>query len=76
MLDGYAWRKEKKEDQLAYFVAHLMNVEGKSLKHNITPGELVKPLRPREESKDNRERDKDETRLKEIFADMLGGENG
>lgn len=76
MLEGYTWRKEKKEDQLAYFVAHLMNVEGKSLKNNITPGELVKPLRPREESKDNQERKNDEQHLKEVFPDMLGGENG
>ncbi|MEA4835370.1 MAG: hypothetical protein VB133_09560 [Anaeromusa sp.] len=46
------------------------------MKHSIAPGELVKPLRPREESKDSRERKKDETHLKEIFADMLGGEPG
>ena len=45
LLDGYAWRKDKKEDQIAYFVAHLMNLEGKSLKKSITPRELVDPLR-------------------------------
>ena len=76
LFEGYVWRKEKKEDQIAYFVAHLMNIEGKSLKHIITPGELVKPLRSHEDNKDNRKGEKDEQHLKEVFSGMLGGESG
>ena len=45
LLQGYKWRKERKEEFTAYFVSCLMNTEGKALKINITVKDLVAPFR-------------------------------
>ncbi|MBU2703875.1 hypothetical protein Ga0466249_005025 [Sporomusaceae bacterium BoRhaA] len=57
MLEGYNWRKEHRENELAYFVCQLMNIEGKALKENITPAELLKPLRERGKPTDGKKAD-------------------
>jgi len=70
MLEGYQFRQEQKENILAYFVAGLMNLEGKSLKHNITPMDLLKPLRPGIKTVNKKS---DEEYLREKFG-LTGGE--
>lgn len=71
MLKGYQWRQEQQENTLAFFVCHLMNISGKSLKWDMTPQELLKPLR-RHQVKQNRA--EDEAALREQFGDrLLGG---
>ena len=70
MMEGYKFRQEQQENILAYFVSGLMNVEGKSLKKNITPFELLKPLRP---DKNEATRKDDAGYLREQFG-LTGGE--
>lgn len=70
LLEGYKWRQEQQENILAYFVSGLMNVEGKSLKRNVTPADLLKPLRPGTPT-NNRQEDADY--LQEKFG-LTGGE--
>lgn len=52
MLDGYQCRKEDNEDTLAYFTCHIMNLMGKELKQQITPAELLEPLRKPKQQRD------------------------
>jgi len=70
LWDGYIWRKENNEDITAYFVCHIMNLIGKSLKRNITPKDLLKPLR-REKVKEARK--EESVKLKETFKNRLKG---
>jgi len=70
LWDGYVWRKEHNEDIAAFFVCHLMNLEGKILKRNITPKELLKPLR---REKVLQERKVELEKLKETFENRLKG---
>ena len=70
MMDGYKFRQEQQENILAYFVAGLMNIEGKSLKRNMTPADLLKPLRPGMAIEKRRE---DAGYLREKFG-LAGGE--
>lgn len=65
MWEGYKWRKKDKEDIQAYFVCHLMNIEGKVLKNPISPAELLKPIR--EPVNQEEKKKDDEECLKEQF---------
>lgn len=47
------------EVMAAYFVSHLLNVSGKSLKNTITPMDLIKPLRKPQKSKASRKEDEE-----------------
>ena len=70
MMDGYKFRQEQQENVLAYFVAGLMNIEGKSLKRSMTPADLLKPLRPALTIEKRRE---DADYLREKFGLSGGG---
>lgn len=54
LLEGWLWRqaeqkacRERAESVAAYFVAHLLNISGKSLKRKVTHKDLICPLRDR-----------------------------
>jgi len=67
MWDGYQWRREQEENQLAYFTAAMMSVHVK-----VSQAELLKPLR--EPIKENSKTD-DEAYLKERFKKILEQKN-
>lgn len=66
MWDGYQWRKENRENELAYFTAAAMSVHTKK---PVSPKELLKPLR--QKVKKQRNKKNDEAHLKEVFKDVL-----
>ena len=66
LLQGYEWRREQQENTAAYFVSCLMNLEGKSLKTNVTVKDIVSPLRENEPVKES-----DEEYLREVFRERL-----
>ncbi|MDR3565586.1 MAG: hypothetical protein P4N59_29680 [Negativicutes bacterium] len=68
LLEGYAWRCAQQESLFAYFVCHLMNVEGKCLAQPIGVADLLEPVRG--ERKQKRNDDKDY--LLEQFKHILG----
>lgn len=70
LLEGYTWRSTQQENLLAYFVCHLLNVEGKSLTAPIGVAELLGPLRG--ETEQAQKRDDDEEYLRNEFKDILG----
>lgn len=63
---GYQWRKERDEEIEAYFTAAAMSVHAKK---EISPKELLKPLRPR--VKKQRSKREDEKYLREKFKGLL-----
>lgn len=77
LLDGWKWRaeqdnakRERAESVAAYFVAHLLNVSGKTLRGHVKVSDLTEPLlKPAGKS-----RSSDEEYLREVFRDRLGGE--
>ncbi len=70
LLEGYTWRRTQQENLFAYFVCHLLNVEGKSLTAPIGVADLLEPLRG--EPKQAQKRDEDEAYLLNEFKDILG----
>ena len=76
LLEGYNWRAKRKEEFAAYFVSCLMNIEGKSLKHNIGAKHLLEPLRVGNKKAIKIDRKVDKQYLIETFNLKLGGETG
>jgi hypothetical protein len=70
LLEGYTWRRTQQESLLAYFVCHLLNVEGKSLTAPIGVADLLEPLRGK--PKQTQKRAEDEAYLLNEFKDILG----
>lgn len=69
MLDGYAWRQEQRQTETAYWISHLLNISGKSLKRPVKLRDLLKPLRQKAPIK--RDKKEDEACLKETFKNRL-----
>jgi hypothetical protein len=67
LLDGYSWRREDRLAETAYWIANLLNMEGKVAKKQITPMSLLKPFLPKEK----RNVQDDAKHLKELFQDRL-----
>lgn len=67
LLDGYSWRREDRLAETAYWVASLLNMEGKVAKKQISPISLLKPFLPKEK---HNVRD-DAKYLKELFQERL-----
>lgn len=68
LLKGYQWRQEQQEDIQAYWVSHLLNISGKSLKRNLSPKDLIRPIR---KSKEKQKKSDDEQYLRERFKGIL-----
>jgi len=69
LMKGYEDRRESENTVLAYFVSNLMNVEGRSLKHQMTVERLMGPLRQKKK-KSAKERSEDEVYLLEKFGKL------
>jgi hypothetical protein len=63
LYDGWYWRQKNTEDTLAFFTAHIVNVQ-LAAKDQVTPDDLLKPLRAEENKKKKRE---DKKHLEEII---------
>lgn len=68
LWDGYKWRQEEEENRCAYFVSHLINIEGKSVKKPVTPADILKPLRQNEVKQNKSE---DAKYLQQLFKNRL-----
>ena len=66
-MEGYAWRREQRINETAYFVANLMNLQGKTLKSVIKPQSLAAPLLPPK----GRDWQKDKKDLQDLFGDRM-----
>jgi len=61
LWDGYIWRKEQEENQLAYFTAAMMSVH---TARPVSPKDLIDPLRMTVKT---RSKTDDEAHLKKVF---------
>lgn len=68
LFEGYKFRQQQKENILAYFTCWIVNTQGKSMKKDITPKELLKPLRPEKIKQiEINERNEYKKHIKEVF---------
>ena len=67
LWDGYKFRQNNSENMTAYFVAMLMNIQGKMLENDITAKDLLDPIR--EKPRDTKT---DKALLIESFPNLAG----
>jgi len=81
LLQGWLWRqrdhesrRKRAETVAAYFVAHLLNVSGKTIKGKVSVKDLARPLE--DKPADQRDRTSDKNYLKAKFPDDFHPDGG
>jgi hypothetical protein len=68
LLEGYTCRQEMRRAEAAYWMSHILNISGKTLRKAVSTNDLLKPFKQKMSKRDKK---KDREYLLDRFKNVL-----